>query len=385
MHILLYKRNHLIGASGGAEKIMITYANEFSRKGFEVTLATRDEQNGELFFPLDKDVFFQHFHFSFSPFRRFCGKLLAKFALINRFPYFNRELAISSILQSYCYETKPDVVLVAGIQELIDFTAYGALDCPVILMMHSHPRNYFTPKRLNYYKNYINNAAVIQVLMPSYMLELPDNYKGKIVRIGNPVFPISDVSFINRHKIIIYVARIERGKQQHLLINAFSKISTTYPDWQVHFYGAEADKKYVSYCKSLIIQNNLEKQIIFKGITQKIPQVLSMASICAFPSAYEGFSLALSEAMAAGLPVIGFDYCSGVNELIENNKNGFLVKNIDEFSEKLALLINDEKLRCQLGKCATNISSEYNMDNIMKQWEELIKQVTEKKYEKTQN
>lgn len=375
MRILLYKKNHFINTSGGAEKIMVTYANELSRRGYKVILATRDEQDGRLFFPLDKDVIFKHFRFCFSAFRRFIGKVFAKAGIIRRFPYFNRELSVSLMLQNYCRDIKPDVIIVAGMQELIDFSAYGTLDCPVILMMHSHPKNYFTPKRLNYYKKYINNAAAIQVLMPSFVSSIPDVYGGKIIRIGNPVAPSPDVSFINRSKTIIYAARIEKGKQQHLLIEAFAKIAAKYPDWQVHFYGAEADKKYASYCNSLIIRQKLEHQVIFKGVTTKITEVLHNADICAFPSACEGFGLALTEAMAAGLPAIGFEYCSGVNELIENEKNGFLVKDADEFAEKLAVLMDDEDLRCRLGREAMRISFEYGMDNIMRQWEDLIKHV----------
>ncbi|MBO5284722.1 MAG: glycosyltransferase, partial [Alphaproteobacteria bacterium] len=135
------------------------------------------------------------------------------------------------------------------------------------------------------------------------------------------------------------------------------------------------DKKYTAFCNSLITRKGLSHQVVFKGITTKPAQVLLNASVCAFPSAFEGFGLALTEAMAAGLPVIGFNYCSGVNELIKNGHDGFLVKDVNEFSEKLDLLLNDETLRRILGKQAQEISQTYSMDNIITQWENLIKLV----------
>ena len=152
-----------------------------------------------------------------------------------------------------------------------------------------------------------------------------------------------------------------------------SEYNKTPPQGQVHLYGDETDAKYAAQCKSEVKNKNLEKQIIFKGTTKQLSEILTTAKICAFPSYFEGVSLAVTEAMSAGLPVIGFDYCSGVNEIIENNKNGFFVKDVDEFADKLDLLISNEKLREQMGQAAKNICTAYTMDNIMNRWITLIK------------
>ena len=92
-------------------------------------------------------------------------------------------------------------------------------------------------------------------------------------------------------------------------------------------------------------------------------------------SSFEGFSLAQTEAMSVGLPVIGFDYCSGVNELIKDGINGYLAKDVDDFAEKLSLLISDEQLRLSMSKEAQKISDEYSPEGIMQQWEDFIKEV----------
>ena len=63
--------------------------------------------------------------------------------------------------------------------------------------------------------------------------------------------------------------------------------------------------------------------------------MVSNASVCAFPSKYEGFPLALTEAMSAGLPCVGFKSCTGVNGLIVDGENGFLVEDgICDFAKK---------------------------------------------------
>ncbi|MBQ8751316.1 MAG: glycosyltransferase [Alphaproteobacteria bacterium] len=376
-NILIYKKNHLIESSGGAERIIVEYSNTFARRGHNVSLVTRDNVNGFPFYPLDKKVLFKHFDFKFSKLRRFIGNRLRFLGLIKYFPSFNRELLVSDMLLEFCNEFKPDVVIVAGMQELIDFSAYGERNFPIILMLHSHPNAYFTKKRNALYKKYINNASAVQVLMKSYEAYIPENYKGKIVTIGNPVPSV--VNNEERENTIIYLARIDRGKAHHLLIEAFNKISSKHPEWNVLFYGAVGDKKQYQYCLDLIEKYKLQDNVIFKGTTNEPHKALLKSKICAFPSQYEGFSLAQTEAMACGLPVIGFDYCSGVNELIKNNKNGYLVKDVDEFAEKLDLLMSNENLRSSMGIEACKISDEYSIDKIINTWEELINNVRSEK------
>lgn len=191
-------------------------------------------------------------------------------------------------------------------------------------------------------KKTLKQADIVQVLLPSFKKTLEKYYKGKIVVIGNPIEP-NKIKAIKKD-IIIYPARIECNKQHHLLIEAFSKIAPEHPAWQVHCWGEISQPDYYKKCLNLIKKYHLEKQFFFKGITTKMPEKLAEAKICAFPSRFEGFSLGLTEALATGLPCIGFKNASGVNELIENNRNGFLCDNMADFKNKLSLLITSNKM-----------------------------------------
>ena len=140
-------------------------------------------------------------------------------------------------------------------------------------------------------------------------------------------------------------------------------------------YGTLKDKKYVALCEELIKKYGLEEQVLLMRETKEVEEVLRRSEICAFPSKFEGFSLAQTEAMAVGLPVIGFDYCPGVNELVKDGVNGFLVKDVDEFADKLNTLIEDENLRKNMGAEARKIAEKYAPDSIMQQWEDLMNSV----------
>ncbi len=170
-------------------------------------------------------------------------------------------------------------------------------------------------------------------------------------------------------------------------IEAFNKITRDYPDWEVEFYGDVMDEDYLSYCNQLIAKYGLSNKVRYKGVTSKVYDVLKTASIFAFPSSFEGFGLALAEAMSAGLPCVGFKSCSAVNEIIKDGSNGILCDDtIEDFARGLAELMDDADKRQQYGKQAKEDMKKYAPENIWKQWEELInKTVREYKENKLKN
>ena len=105
--------------------------------------------------------------------------------------------------------------------------------------------------------------------------------------------------------------------------------------------------------------------------------MLNDASIFAFPSLFEGFGLALGEAMSKGLPSVGCLDCSAVNDLITNEKNGLLVNPTPrEFADALLRLMDDYDLRVKLGTQARKDISKYSPEKIWSTWHDLIEEVT---------
>ena len=85
--------------------------------------------------------------------------------------------------------------------------------------------------------------------------------------------------------------------------------------------------EYATKLKNEIKNLGLESKVILCGETKQVTEKYNSASIFAFPSAYEGFSLALTEAMSSGLPVIGCKDCLSVSSLVEHGVNGLLSDN----------------------------------------------------------
>jgi glycosyltransferase involved in cell wall biosynthesis len=87
------------------------------------------------------------------------------------------------------------------------------------------------------------------------------------------------------------------------------------------------------------VMESLPKNVTYVGWV-KPGDFWPACDIGAITSANEGLPTSLIEAQLAGIPSVGF-HVGSINEVILNNKTGFLVTNIEDFSERLVALDSD--------------------------------------------
>ena len=230
-----------------------------------------------------------------------------------------------------------------------------------------------------------SKADVYQVLMPSYVAQAKTLLMTRIVYIPNVVPQIADrdvadLGVAKKQNSIVHIGRIEGiQKRQLILVRAFAALAKQYPNWRLDLYGPVGDENYKNEIIWFADEQGLSDRIQYKGITDTPLNALRKADIFAFPSAYEGFSLALTEAMGAGLPAIGFSGAASVGELIIHNKTGLLAKDETDFTNQLERLMRDRDLRTRLGANAHEAMKQYASNVVWQQWEDLLKELCESK------
>jgi glycosyltransferase involved in cell wall biosynthesis len=113
------------------------------------------------------------------------------------------------------------------------------------------------------------------------------------------------------------------------------------------------------------------------GHTPAIKREYLKASLLAHPAEHEGWGLAVTEALAAGVPAIGFEECPGVNQLIRHGVNGILVSGgAEALAEALARLMRDERSRLELARAAPDTVRDYQPEKVFDLWEELLHEST---------
>ena len=150
-------------------------------------------------------------------------------------------------------------------------------------------------------------------------------YKGRIDVIPNGVPEKLLETRISRQKaiqtwpqfkdkrVLLYLGRIWKGKGMDILIPAWKEVLKKAENNGWHLVLAGPDYRgYGKKLKSQIVASGLEKNITMTGLVggQEKESLMALAEVFILPSHSEGFSMALLEAMAAGLPCVYTDRCN---------------------------------------------------------------------------
>lgn len=99
------------------------------------------------------------------------------------------------------------------------------------------------------------------------------------------------------------------------------------------------------------LEERVGDTVVFKGFLhgEALSTEYASADIFVFPSKTDTFGNVVLEAMASGIPVIVTDQMAP-RELVEDGRNGFIVRNREEMREKITLLAGDPSLRGRMGE-----------------------------------
>ncbi|SDE60980.1 Glycosyltransferase involved in cell wall bisynthesis [Riemerella columbipharyngis] len=197
-------------------------------------------------------------------------------------------------------------------------------------------------------------------------------YFDKVSYIGNPI-TIESIKekpqLVNKKAIA--VGRLAYQKGFDYLIDAWKIVAQEYPDWHLDIYG---DGELKEDLQAQIKACNLEEIITIHPPTKEIEKEYHDHSIFILSSRFEGFVLALIEAMASGLPCVSFNCKHGPKQMINDGENGFLaeVGDVYQLAEKIKKLIGDSELRNNFSIEAIKSAQRFSLETIMKQWENLF-------------
>jgi glycosyltransferase involved in cell wall biosynthesis len=159
-----------------------------------------------------------------------------------------------------------------------------------------------------------------------------------------------ELDLSGQETLIGTVGRMMPQKGFVYLVRAIPFIVEEYPHTRFVFVG---DGALESELKSLAGELGIADYCRFLGFREDIPELLACFDIFALPSLWEGLSITLLEAMAAGKPIVTTDI-KGNREVIDDGRDGLLVSPAD--SEALASamvdLIRDGKRARTMGERA---------------------------------
>jgi len=149
--------------------------------------------------------------------------------------------------------------------------------------------------------------------------------------------------------VIGKVGRIFKLKGHADLLRAFARIQAEIPHARVLFVG---DGILRGEMEALAHKLGIADKVIFTGLVppDEVARHVGIMDCLAHLSYREALSRALPQALAAGKPVVAYDF-DGANEVCRENETGFLVRtgDIGTAAERLLLLAKKPELRKQFG------------------------------------
>jgi GalNAc-alpha-(1->4)-GalNAc-alpha-(1->3)-diNAcBac-PP-undecaprenol alpha-1,4-N-acetyl-D-galactosaminyltransferase len=350
---------------GGAERVMSIIANYWVSKGWAVTLLMLVPPTTQSFFPLDPRIQLKSLDVA--------GKSANRLAAIT-----NTWKRVQ-VLRRAIIASKPDVV----ISFMNSVNVYAILACwrsniPIIVSEHMYPGSNDANKIWQWImKVTYRYADLVTVLTQNALPFYPAKEGYRAIVMPNPVVapePSMSADRVLQSPSLIAVGRLHHQKGFDLLLKAFHKIHAKYPDWQITILGEGSLRSDLEQLRSKL---KLIDRVHLPGLVSNVPEYLNQADLFVMPSRFEGFPMALCEAMAYGLPVLSADCLSGPRDIIEDGINGVLVKteDIDALATGLEKLMSDPAKRQQLAKNAPDILDQFGVEQVMEIWQQAIDRV----------
>ena len=365
MRILFNSRKY-DGIAGGVERMSVVLMNDMVRRGHAVALTSLDPPQARTFYPLDPAVDWTRIDIG-DPSRRASPKQI---------------LARLSAMRGVIRRFRPDVII--GFQQGAFVTmAVAALGtgAPVIAAERNAPHRFEHLKDghgRDFQFQSFRLARFVTVQFDSYRDHYPDFIRGRIVAVPNPVEGVETaadaVGRPDGRKTLLCVARLSYQKNQAALVGAFGRLAQAFPDWDLALVGDGEDRAVI---ETLAASAAPPGRIRLAGAQTDVGRHYRDAQLFCLPARWEGFPNALAEAMAHGLPAVGFADCAGVNALIQPGRTGLLAAPMGgeaALAQALSALMADPARRAAMGSAGRDAVADYAPDVVLDRWEALFVQ-----------
>lgn len=357
---LLFVIKHLEGRGGGAERVLTLIASELANRGYDVTIATFDPAGAKDFYQIDARVRRE---------RLGIGDALAK----SGFADLVRQVAA---LRSVLRPRRPDVAIGFMHSSYVPL-GLAAIGSSVPLIASEHTA-------YDHYLLFGFQGAVVHAMAPLFAAftatservrsGFPRSIARRMTVIPNPVvFPDARPREARSGgHVLLSVGALREEKGHDILVEAFARIAPRFPDWSLRIVGDGPRRGELERQGSEVAAAG---RLVFTGSVADVAPHYAGADLFVIPSSYESFGLATAEALAAGVPAVGFANCPGTNEIIQDGINGLLVAGADRveaLAGGLATLMADGGLRARLGQAGPHSVARYSLDAVVSRWEELL-------------
>lgn len=243
----------------------------------------------------------------------------------------------------------------------------------VLKQYNSHKKFYF-PKKLTVIAYKLVDCIVCQ--SKDMKEDMINNYgvsRSKTALINNPltsIIKLKEEEEINNKKHIrfITIGRLSKEKGYDRIIKALGTLSF---DFEYTIIGDGEERETIL---KLIENQKISEKTNHIPYTNNVGAYLRKSDLFLQGSYVDGFPNALLESCMAGTPILAYNAPGGLNEIVENGVNGYIVQNDEEFIEQLNRA--HKELPFSPEKVQSVVNKRFNASNIIKDYENLFLKIS---------
>lgn len=344
---------------GGAEKVASLWIRGFVERGYDVSTIVLGGQE-----PVSYSIPSQ----------------VAVYKLSERYYGYRRILYYIGQIRKVLKNTRSDYLIAVGNPlGLLGLIAGFGLGIKIINTEHNsfeRPNfDSFTIKE--YLQKFVFNRFYYKVtVLTKADLTCIGRRLNNVVLLPNPL-SLKPVEVIPpKDNVILTVARYEAWYQKglDLIIKSFAKVHENYPHWRLQILG-DGDDVYMQVILEIIEKEGVSDFVDLLGFVNNPQPIYQKAAIFVLGSRYEGFGMALLEAMSQGCACIACDYMGRQSEILDSGKCGIICEcgNVDSMVSSIYYLLSHVDVRICLGNAAIKRSYDYKLETIIDSWESILK------------
>ncbi len=194
--------------------------------------------------------------------------------------------------------------------------------------------------------------------------------KNSIVTIFNPLEFKEYLNESQNRKNLLTIGRLENQKNISGIILALVEVKKIFPLIILKVIGSGSERNML---EKLVYDKNLQENVQFKGYIDPTHDLLH-SKILILNSYFEGMPNVLLEGLACKIPIISTNCQSGPEEILENNKYGYLIKvnDVDELSKKIIEVMQNYENAKRKADDGYKSLDRFDLNNQLKKIEEYI-------------
>lgn len=356
---------------GGAEGVAAMMANHWAQLGDSVTLITLDSSETDTF-TLANEV------------QRYAlGVMQDSQNLIQA--VLNNRRRISRLREAIT-KSQPDIVIsLTDRMNVVTLLATRNTTWPVLISERVDPRHHPMGRLWSVLRKRTYPKATTLVVqtegVANFFRQWMKSTPIEVIPNAVPIPRSSDVPIVTeqalnsrpKSNILFGMGRLSYQKGFDILIDAFSKLASEFPQWKLKILGEGPLRDSL---QATIDKRGLQNQIELVGWTPDPELILDQGELFVLSSRYEGFPNALLQAMSRGLACISFDCESGPAEIARAGVQVALVPvgNVSELTSNLREFMNNRNLRIERATSALEVTQHFSASKFFYHWDQLINQ-----------